>query len=98
MQLGGPVWHASAAPVPGWPANEQFLKQCALTALQGVGDESLGQWEEWTGQAYHIRRRLTRKEQQSVGEPKDIRNTPEADKRHKAVQRYLPAQYKNWKE
>lgn len=91
MNLGGPVWHASAAPFPGYPANEQLLRKRALDALQGVGDASLGQWEEWTGNAYHVRRRLTRKEQQTVGDLKDIRGTQEADKRKQAVQRYLPA-------
>lgn len=78
-------------PLPGWPASEQFLRKCALDALAGVGEEALGQWEEWTGSAYHIKRRLTRKEQQSVGQPKDIRGTLEQQKRIEAVKRYLPA-------
>ncbi|BCL83145.1 hypothetical protein ccbrp13_56100 [Ktedonobacteria bacterium brp13] len=85
-------------PLPGWPADKDFLHKQTLEALAGVGDEALGQWEEWTGSAYHIRRRLSRKEQQAVGQPKDIRGTPEQQKRYEAVKRYLPDAAKDWKE
>jgi hypothetical protein len=74
------------------------LQQWALAALSGVGSVSLGQWEEWTGQAYHVRRRLSRDEQRLVGEPLDIRGTEEAERRHKAMVRYLPVHLKDWKE
>lgn len=94
---GGPVWHASAASKQiALPIN--FLQQCALTALEGVGDASKGQWEEWTGNAYHIRRRLTDQEQARVGEVEDIRGTEEQERRWLAVRPFLPAQYRDYKD
>jgi len=53
-----------------------------------VGDESQ-QWEEYTGAAYHIRRRLTPKEQKLVGEAIDCRNTEEGIKRYRVIQHKL---------
>ncbi len=91
----GPVWHSSSAMRPGFPASEKFLQRVALDALQGVGSVALGQWEEWTGTYYHVRRRLTREEQKQVGNMLDVRGTAEAIKRHAAVQCYLPAHMKN---
>ncbi len=97
-QLGGPVWHASAAPLPGYVLDERFLQRCALDALQGVGSVALGQWEEWSGKAYHIRRRLTCEEQKHVGDVLDIRKTAEAAQRRAAVLSYLPAALKDLEE
>jgi len=39
---------------------------------------SLGEWREWTGRAFHLRRRLNLREQRHVGPVVDIRRTPEA--------------------
>jgi hypothetical protein len=89
MELGGPVWHASAAPLPGWPVGEQSLRRFALEALEGVGDADLGEWEEWTGYAFHIRRRLSAEEQEPIGEVVDIRGTPEAHRRLQRVTKYV---------
>lgn len=93
MEYGGPVWHVSTA-TTGAQLSEQFLRECALEELRGVGNAALGQWEEWSGRAYHIRRRLSREEQKSVGDPLDIRNTPEALKRCAQVQQYLPLEWR----
>lgn len=71
-------------------ASTQALRQRCLVALAGVGDPS-AQWEEWTGRAYHIRRRLTPEEQSVTGPVLDIRGTPEAQHRFDAVARELPA-------
>lgn len=92
MGLGGPVWHASTANAP-----RAMLRLVALNALAGVGDEALGQWEDWTGKAYHVRRRLTPTEQSEFGieEVKDIRGTVEATMRLEPVRRILP---RNWPE
>ncbi len=90
MQLGGPVWHASAAPFGGVHLGSDALRAAALLALKGVGDAERGQWEEWTGRAYHVRRRLTAAKQQSVGDVVDIRGTDEAKRRHAAAQRRVP--------
>lgn len=84
--------------MPGWPGGEQTLRKYALEALEGVGDASKGQWEEWSGSAYHIKRRLSLVEQQQVGEAKDIRGTQDAEDRRKAILRFLPPHMRNWKE
>jgi hypothetical protein len=82
----------------GWNPDKHFQRRCALDALKGVGDASLGQWEEWAGRFYHVRRRLTAEEQASVGDALDIRGTPEAERRRAAVERFLPPHMRNWRE
>jgi hypothetical protein len=88
MGLGGPVWHASAAASEGWPLGKESLRRFALEALEGVGDANRGEWEEWTGYAFHIRRRLSAEEQEPIGEVVDIRGTPEARRRIERVIQY----------
>jgi len=78
MNLGGPVWHVSISARPDSHPIVADLKREAYRQLNGVGDPDLGQWEEWTGRAYHLRRRLSAKEQGRVGPVVDIRRTPEA--------------------
>ncbi len=54
-----------------------------------------GQWEEWTGKAFHVRRRLTTEEQEPIGVAVDVRGTSEAVNRINAVRiavRFLPAE------
>ena len=80
----GPVWHASAAKVGKHLPSKQ-LRILALNALKGVGDPDRGEWEEWTGVAYHIRRRLTEAEEATTGPAKDIRGTMEAFNRANAA-------------
>jgi hypothetical protein len=58
------------------------LRLVALRMLQGVGDADLGEWAEYTGVAYHLRRRLAPHEQARVGEAVDLRGTPEARRRY----------------
>lgn len=79
MQLGGPVWHVSVAR-PGllWPAR---LEAECERQLAGVGDAALGEWREWSGAAFHLRRRLSVREQREVGPVVDIRRTEEARRR-----------------
>lgn len=84
MNLGGPVWHSSAAPMRGIPLRAD-LERIAEKELEGVGDPSLGEWREWTGKAFHIRRRLSAAEQKVTGPVADIRRTPEALRRALAV-------------
>ncbi len=91
------MWHASAAVLLGFQTDQEKLRRCALVALIGVGDETLGQWEEWTGRAYHIRRRLTLLEQKGIGDVKDIRGTAEQERRYQAVRPFLPFGYR-WKD
>jgi hypothetical protein len=65
----------------------------AERALAGLGDPTLGEWHEWSGAAYHIRRRLTGLEQVRVGPVVDIRRTGEAARRAAALGarlRYVP--------
>lgn len=61
------------------------LRSLAMDALAGVGDETLGQWEEWTGRAFHVRRRLRNKEQEGIGQAVDIRGTAEGRNRINAA-------------
>jgi hypothetical protein len=74
---GGPVWHASVA----GPARKAELRSRALLALHGVGAPRDGQWDEWTGRAFHLRRRLTTEEAIQVGGMLDIRGTPAVEER-----------------
>lgn len=76
MDLGGPVWHVSVAQ-SGF-AIPSLLEQECRRQLSGVGDPARGEWSEWTGRAFHLRRRLSRIEELEVGPVVDIRRTPEA--------------------
>lgn len=89
---GGPVWHASTAMYAPIQADLIFLRQCAYRALEGVGDATRGQWEQWNeGEGvFHLRRRLTEEEQAIIGEARDIRDTDEAEKRYRAIRMVLP--------
>lgn len=91
MGLGGPVWHASAAST-GLPLGALTLERCARTALVGVGDPDAGEWTEWSGRAFHIRRRLSATEAEPVGPVVDVRGTPEGDRRWSACRLFLPAE------
>lgn len=69
---------------------ENALGAVAERELAGVGDASLGEWREWSGRAYHLRRRLTAEEAEQVGPVKDVRGTWEAKKRADRVRRFCP--------
>src|SRR5262245_5213519 len=77
MGLGGPVWHVSVAS-SSILANATALEIECRRQLNGVGDPAVGEWGEWTGRAFHLRRRLSPREQLRVGPVLDIRRTPEA--------------------
>lgn len=83
------MWHSSAAALQGWPTDMTTLRTFALRALDGVGDRNLGEWDEWTGYAFHIRRRLSVQEQGNVGPVLDVRGTNEAERRLARVLPYL---------
>jgi hypothetical protein len=87
----GPVWHASAARYDGKRPRESALRQHAYDALIGVGDKSV-EFHEFSGYAYHLRRRLTKEEELRVGCVIDLRNTEEALKRFEAIKASLPQQ------
>jgi hypothetical protein len=74
------------------------LRQFALKALEGVGDSSLGQWEEWSSDTgvYHVRRRLAAVEAERVGPPRDIRGTPDAKRRVEHVMALYPKLPAKW--
>lgn len=79
MDLGGPVWHASVAS-RGLAIPSVLEAECDRQ-LSGVGDARLGEWREWSGRAFHVRRRLSDREQRDVGPVVDVRRTPEARRR-----------------
>lgn len=90
----GPVWHASVASKVAVPVRG-VLEREALRQLAGVGDPERGEWREWTGRAFHVRRRLTAAEEARTGPVADIRGTGEARERAAAVGhmlRYAPAE------
>lgn len=90
MGLGGPVWHASAAPTSRIVSfGPEILAFHAFAALEGVGDAALGEWTEFTGYAFHVRRRLSAAEQSVIGPVVDIRGTPEARWRAEKVRKYV---------
>lgn len=83
--MGGPVWHASVAgTIPA------ILRSVALQQLEGVGDRE-HEWHEWTGRAYHIRRRLTAAEQEQTGPAVDCRGTAEWNRRYSDAAHKLPS-------
>lgn len=79
------MWHASVA---NGKVND--LKRLAFAALNGVGANLLGEWEQWTGRAFHLRRRLRPEEEAMVGPALDVRGTTEARLRLQNVRRWLP--------
>lgn len=65
------------------------LRHLAKKELQGVGDASKGEWEELSPTAYHLRRRLSDKEDQKIGPAIDIRGSVEEIERLKRVRSFL---------
>lgn len=57
----------------------------AMRVLAGVGDASLGQWEEAGERAYHLRRRLSAAEEALVGPAVDLRGQCEFQLRLEAA-------------
>ena len=69
----------------GAAVTKEKLRAIAEQALAGVGDARRGEWHEWTGKAYHLRRRLSDDEDKSVGPAIDVRGTPEGCGRARAI-------------
>lgn len=92
------MWHVSIGSRLVLPLD--FVRHLAQKHLEGVGDTTRGEWEEFNADArvFHLKRRLSEKEQESVGDAIDIRNTPEQEKRWLKVRQYLPDGYKQWKD
>lgn len=80
------MWHTS---VSGFGLSIDTLRSKALRVLEGVGDPTLGQWEEIGIKAFHLRRRLTDEEAQRVGGVCDIRGTVEAQQQFDRMRQYL---------
>jgi hypothetical protein len=68
----------------------ESLRRAAIEQLVGVGDESLGEWEEFTGKAFHLRRRLSTSEELLTGPAIDVRGTDEALSRAAIVMKQCP--------
>jgi hypothetical protein len=80
MGFGGPVWHASVSS-PLLTVGSEVLEAMAREILDGFGDAGLGEWTEDRPKAFHIRRRLTPREQERVGDAVDIRGSAEEKSR-----------------
>ena len=72
--------------------NDALARAAAHKALNGRGDEKLGEWEEWGQTAFHLRRRLSDAERKLAGgiEVRDIRGTPEQIERETVVASEVP--------
>jgi hypothetical protein len=98
LNFGGPVWHASGNSRMQFPqrmadklsrsVQEQHSMHIALSALRGVGDAELGEWTEEGNPGpggvtiWHVRRRLSIKEQFEAGlDVIDMRNTEKGSER-----------------
>lgn len=68
---------------------EMLLRDIAMRHLAGVGNRK-HEWHEWSGYAYHVRRRLTEEEQKAVGPVIDLRGTDEAKQRLEAIRHLIP--------
>lgn len=55
-----------------------ILEAEAERQLAGRGDPALGEWREWSGRVFHLRRRLSVAEWAHVGPAVDIRGSAEA--------------------
>lgn len=89
------MWHASVAPLPGRLYVSPRLQALALEELNGVGSCELGEWIEDTGNAVHVRRRLSPGEAATVGPVLDVRGDPvEVERRLRPVRALLPAGYR----
>lgn len=85
------MWHASVAP-QGMPFGRATLERQAERELTGVGDADLGEWREFTGRAFHLRRRLSHAEASIVGPVLDVRgDAAEVERRMRPVAHLLPA-------
>lgn len=95
------MWHVSTSLAPSFRlyggrgaslTARGFLRRAAEEVLAGVGNATLGQWEEWNAAAgvLHLKRRLSAAEQELVGEPRDIRGTPEEREIMQRLARELP--------
>ena len=85
------MWHASIAPAGVVHYGRESLRALAVRALAGVGDATLGEWEEWHGYAFHLRRRLNAREMTSVGPVVDVRGTLDGRRRCARARRWVPA-------
>jgi hypothetical protein len=70
------------------PGKRDELKRLAYRHLAGVGDMG-AEFHEWTGYAYHLRRRLATEEQAAIGPAVDCRGTEEGVRRYNAVRSML---------
>jgi hypothetical protein len=66
------------------------MKSIAMVALAGVGNRA-HEWTEFSGYAFHLRRRLTVEEQVAVGDAVDLRGTCDATERLEKLRGALPA-------
>lgn len=73
------MWHTSVS-----HPDAKIRAQVARKVVKGLGSEKLGEWREQGQHVFHLRRRLTIDEEETVGAVKDLRGTQEGSKRLEA--------------
>lgn len=96
MNFGGPVWHVSVASPVITLLTGEILRDMAFGVLEGFGDAGRGEWTEPRPRAFHLRRRLTAKEQEITGDAVDIRGTVEEKLRIVTLVSELPDRLKTF--
>lgn len=87
------MWHASVN-----TATQGQAELMARSALNGVGDASLGEWvENGHGHIVHLRRRLSEDEESVIGPAVDIRGTPEEERRMDTLFDEVPYLRPGWR-
>ncbi len=86
------MWHASTSLRPDVHLSDEAMREIALNAIKGVGDDSRGPIADERGRlSYQVRRRLSVKEEATIyGGACDLRRTDEADRRLSRALRWLP--------
>ncbi len=89
------MWQASTSLRPGVVLPDEAMREIALNAIKGVGDESRGPIaDERERLSYQVRRRLSVKEEATIPHGAcDVRRTAEAERRWAKAQRWLLPQF-----
>lgn len=85
------MWHVSTSLRPGVVLPDETMREIALNAIKGVGDEKRGPIADERGRlSYQVRRRLSVAEEATIPNGAcDVRRTAEAERRWEKAQRWM---------